>query len=137
MDRTSSPAIIFDSHCLLCSGMTRFVLAHEAGPAIRFVAANSAEGTALAARHGLTPAELDVTFLMVDQGVGLTRSDAALAVTRYLRAPWRWLGLLRVVPRAIRDPLYSWIARNRYRLFGRSDSCIVPPAHQRGRFVLG
>ena len=137
MDTHGPATIVFDSHCLLCSGMTRFVLAREAAPVIRFVAADSGEGLALAARHGLTAEDLAVTFLMVDRGAGLVRSDAALAVSGYLRAPWRWLRLLRVVPRGVRDPLYTWVARNRYRLLGRSDSCIVPPAGQRERFVLG
>lgn len=117
--------------------MTRFVLAREAAPAIRFVAADSGEGLALAAAHGLTAADLAVTFLMVERGAGLVRSNSALAVSFYLRAPWRWLGLLRVVPRGVRDPLHNWVARNRYRLFGRSDSSIVPPPGQRERFVLG
>lgn len=129
-------SFVFDSDCLLCSGAVRFVLRHERHSQIRFVAARSGTGVALAQQFGLTPEDLDRTFLVVAQGRGLLRSDAALALAAELRAPARWLTVLRVIPRPLRDAGYDLIARNRYRWFGRASDCLIPPADQRARFVL-
>ena len=130
-----SPVMVFDTNCVLCSGAVAFILAHERDRALRFAGAWSPEGTALAARHGFTAADLNDTFLVLTGGQALTRSDAAVAVARHLRAPWRWLGLLRVVPRPVRDAGYSFVARRRYRWFGQRTNCTVVPAAERGRFV--
>lgn len=129
--------VLFDADCVLCSAWVRFLLRHERGPTTRFVSAWSAEGARLAADHGLTAADLDETFLVIRGGAALTRSDAALALTRELRAPARWLGLGRIAPRALRDWLYDRVARNRYRWFGRKTLCVAPTPEQRQRFVLG
>ena len=91
----------------------------------------------LARLHGLSLADLDRTFLVVDQGEALTKSDAGLAILRQLRAPWSWGQILRAVPRPVRDGIYSWVARNRYRWFGQRDQCFIAPAGQAHRFVSG
>ena len=127
--------VLFDSTCVLCTGHLQFVLKHERGPTTRFVSVNSAEGLAVAQRFGFSAADLDLTFVVVESGVALTRSSAALAMAGHLRAPWRWLGLLRFVPRRWRDAAYDLIARNRYRWFGHR-ACMVPTAEQRARVIL-
>lgn len=76
-----------------------------------------------------------MTFLLVENGEFLDRSEAALALTRHLKAPWRWLRCLKVVPRPVRDAVYKLIARNRYRVFGRRAACMVPDAHVQARFL--
>jgi len=129
------PVIVFDTDCVLCSGMVAFILAHESGPVLRFAGAWSPEGLALAARYGFSKADLSETFLVVTMGAALARSDAAIAVLKQLRAPWRWLAALRFIPRPLRDAAYRLIARRRYRLFGRRENCVVAPAEQRGRFI--
>ena len=131
----ASPILLFDAHCVLCAWSTRFILAHEAAPVIRFVAITSAEGRALALVHGVNP-EDPLTFLFIDAGRALVRSDAVLAIIARLRWPWRALRIARVMPRPLRDAGYSLIARHRYRLFGRSDTCIAPDAATRARFAL-
>jgi predicted DCC family thiol-disulfide oxidoreductase YuxK len=127
--------IIFDTDCMLCSGMVHFVLRHEKAPTIRFVGAWSATGLRLAAEHGLTPADLDETYLVIENGQGFTRSDASLVVTRKLRAPWSWLGALRLIPRPLRDGIYTMVARRRYRWFGHKPQCFIPPPGMADRFV--
>ena len=127
--------MVFDTNCVLCSGAVAFILAHEADPVLRFAGAWSEEGLALAARHGFTRADLNDTFLVIIDGHALTRSDAALAVAAQLRAPWRWLGLVRLVPRTLLDALYSLIARRRYRWFGQRMNCTVVPPAERHRFI--
>ena len=130
-----SPIIVFDTDCLLCSRMVAFVLAHERDHALRFAGAWSDEGSALAARHGFSRADLDKTFLVIVGDRALTRSDAGLEILRHLRAPWRWLAPGRLVPRAWRDAAYDAVARRRYRWFGRRENCTVVPLAERHRFI--
>lgn len=133
--RTQDPIIVFDTDCVLCSGGVAFVLAHERGRRLRFAGAWSAEGLALAERHGFSRLQLDETFLLItDRGV-LTRSDAGLEVLRHMKAPWRWLAMLRLVPRPLRDRVYRFVARRRYRWFGRRENCTIVPASERDRFI--
>ncbi len=127
--------IVFDTDCVLCSGMVHFVLRHERAPTIRFVGAWSQTGLDLAAEHGLTRADLDETYLVVENGRGFTKSDAGIVVARHLKAPWSWLGLLRVVPHPLRDAVYSMIARRRYRWFGHKPKCFLPPPGMADRFI--
>ncbi len=130
-----STTIIFDTDCVLCSGMVHFVLRHERAPTIRFVGAWSVTGLGLAAEHGLSRADLNETYLVIENGRGFIKSEAGLVVARHLRVPWSWLGVLRLVPRPIRDGAYSIIARQRYRWFGRKPQCFLPPPGMTDRFV--
>ncbi len=127
--------MIFDTDCVLCSASVLFVLRHEKAPTIRFVGAWSETGLRLAAEHGLSPADLDETFLLIENGRGFCKSDAGLIVARHLKAPWSWLAALRVMPRPVRDALYSTIARRRYRWFGHKPQCFRPPSGMADRFV--
>lgn len=127
--------MIFDGECVLCSHTVQFVLRHERDEVIRFATTQSAAGREIAERNGISVADLDLTFVLVEDGRAWARSDAALRVARHLRAPWNWLAVLRFVPRALRDLAYSAIARHRYRLFGRRDTCFMPAPSERHRFI--
>ncbi len=132
---SEGPILIFDGECVLCSGTVQFVLAHEADPSMRFSCTQSQAARVLAARHGFSLADLDETFLVIEDGVAHARSEAALRVAAHLKAPWRWLVLARIVPRPLRDWAYSFLARRRYRLFGKMESCFMPSPALRTRFV--
>jgi predicted DCC family thiol-disulfide oxidoreductase YuxK len=127
--------IVFDTDCVLCSRMVRFVLAHENSPFFAFVGAWSPAGLKLAARYGFTRENLDETVLVVIDGVAYHHSDAAIEILRRMRQPWALLSTLRFVPRFLRDPAYSAVARRRYRWFGHKRGCFVPPPEQRARFL--
>lgn len=129
------PIIIFDTDCVLCSGVVAFILAHEQAPTLRFAGAWSAEGLALAARHGFTRADLNETFLLLDGDQVAARSDGAIALLRHLRRPWRWLAALSILPRPLRDGAYGIVARRRYRWFGRRATCTLVPPAARHRFI--
>ncbi len=73
---------------------------------------------------------------MIVDGHALARSDAGLALLRHMKMPWRWLVLLRLVPRPGRDRIYDIVARHRYRWFGTTETCIVPSPGSRHRFTL-
>jgi predicted DCC family thiol-disulfide oxidoreductase YuxK len=127
------PVIVFDGICVLCNGWVRFLLKHDRAGRYRFAAMQSASGRALLATHGL---DLDdpASFLLVDGDNAWTDSDAIGRVLTGLGGMWRLAGVIAWVPRAVRDPLYRWIARNRYRLFGTT-ACHVPTDEQRARFL--
>ncbi len=124
------PLLLFDGDCGLCHGVVRFVLRHERTSSIRFAALQSPMGRVWTAKTGTG---LD-TLLFVDGNTALTRSDAALAIARELRAPWTWVTALRIIPRPIRDAAYDAVARHRHRWFHRPE-CPLPAPGQRERFL--
>ena len=126
------PLLLYDGTCGLCHTTVQFVLRHERAPALHFAALESPAGEAARARYGVPDALDSVIFIHGDRVTW--RSTAALDVAGYLRAPWRWARLLRLVPAWLRDPVYRLIARFRFTVFGRRSSCVVPAAGQAGRF---
>ncbi len=133
---STAPVIVFDGVCLLCSRWVRFLLKHDSAARYRFVSMQSDSGRALLLEHGLDSGS-PLSFLLVEDGRGYTDSDAIARVLHGLgRRRWRWLshGML-LVPRWLRDPLYRFVARHRYRIFGQSRSCFVPTPDQHERFM--
>jgi predicted DCC family thiol-disulfide oxidoreductase YuxK len=126
---------LYDGVCVLCSAAVRYVLSHERHPVIHFVALQSYEGMRLAAIHGLDPHDPE-TFLFVEGGVVLMKSDAVIALSRHVNGPARLLRLAAYLPRSWRDAIYDLIARHRYQIFGKYESCHVPPSETRHRFSL-
>lgn len=138
--------MLFDGTCNLCNGAVQFMLDHERGRELRFAALQSESGravltqamgeaAALAIVHGASGDGDPDSVVLVEGGVAYTHSTAGLRIARYLRAPWRWAFALVVVPRFLRDAVYRFIARHRYRWFGRSETCRVPTPELRARFL--
>lgn len=127
--------VVFDTNCILCSGGVRFFLQHEQGNDVLFASSRKTAGIRLAEEHGFSEEDLDLTFLVIQNGQALTKSDASLAAVKHLKAPWRYLRVFRFVPRALRDAVYDIIARNRLSWFGEKQDCLVPTAEQRARFL--
>ena len=128
------PIILFDAECVLCSSNARFVLAHDRVGRFRLASTQSEAGAALYRAHGMDPRD-QVSILLIEGGRVRQDSDAVLSIFEALGFPWRLIGALRVVPAALRDRLYRWVARNRYRLFGKRATCWVPPPHHRDRLL--
>jgi predicted DCC family thiol-disulfide oxidoreductase YuxK len=125
--------ILFDGVCVFCSRWVRFVVDRDEARRFRFTAIQSAYGARLAQALGIDPKDPD-TNAVLHGGVAYTKSDAALTVLSLLPG----LSLARVflaVPRPLRDAVYNLVARNRYRIFGRFDACIVPDASMRARVL--
>ena len=129
----NAPVVVFDGECNLCHGVVRFVLAHEVAPIIRFASTSTNMGARLCLASGIVDAGQE-TFLFVTEGRFLARSDAAFALCKKLGFPWRWLALLRLVPRPFRDAVYDWVARHRYRWFGRRAHCALTDGCPSQRF---
>ena len=125
--------VVFDGVCNFCSGAVRFILEHDLRGRLRFAPVQSATGRALLVQNGIDPSDVQ-TFLLIAGDEVYMRSDAALEIARDLGG-WRWLRVLVLVPRALRDWMYGVLARNRYRWFGMRDVCFVPSEEQRARFI--
>jgi predicted DCC family thiol-disulfide oxidoreductase YuxK len=125
--------ILYDGVCIFCSRWIRFVANRDLGHRFRFTAIQSEYGRRLARYAGINPDDPD-TNAVIHGGRTLLKSDAALTVLSTLPG-WRWTAGLFKVPRRLRDPIYNQIARNRYRIFGRSDACMVPDAALRARVI--
>ena len=126
--------VVFDAKCLLCSGWVRFLLARPRGRRIRFASMQGATGRRLLLDAGLQPDNLQ-TLLVLEGGRAWQDTAAILRVLDALGWPWKlaWAGWL--VPAPLRDGMYRWVARRRYRLFGASTACMVPPPGTAHRFL--
>lgn len=125
--------VLFDGVCVLCSGWVRFIIPRDAAKRFRFASIQGDYGRALAERLRIDPDDPQTNAVVLGGRVHF-KSDSALGVLGELPG-WRWTRLLRVVPKRLRDWLYDRIARNRYRLFGRHDTCMLPGAEHRDRFI--
>ena len=129
--------ILFDGVCNLCNGFVQFVIEHDPAGHFQFAALQSAAGQAVLAAHGLNAnaiaTEPDSVLLELD-GHLYSHSEAVLRIARALGGPWRLLLAGYVLPRAWRDAAYRFVARHRYRWFGRQDSCWLPTPELKARF---
>ncbi|HEY4211828.1 MAG TPA: DCC1-like thiol-disulfide oxidoreductase family protein [Steroidobacteraceae bacterium] len=128
------PIIIFDGHCVLCSGFARFVLKHDKRATIRLMAGQSPLGQALYRHLGLDSTDFQTNILLC-RGRAWFKSRGTIRMFQLLGFPWSASVLLRIIPTPLLDRLYSWIARNRLRWFGRQDQCFVADPAQRDRFL--
>ena len=125
--------ILFDGVCVFCSRWVRFVIDRDTQRRFRFVAIQGEAGRSLATRYGID-ADAPQTNAVILNGRIWFKSDAALAVLSELPST-RGLRMFRAVPTGLRNPIYDLIAQNRYRIFGRTDVCMVPSAQDRDRFI--
>ena len=120
--------------CKLCTGAVAFILRHERDQRLRFAPLQSAAGKRLLERFGIDPAQMN-TFVVIAEGRAYVRSDAAIRLARFLSGGWRLLGVLRIIPRPVRDYVYDVVARNRYHWFGRRETCMAPTPGLARRFL--
>ena len=125
--------ILYDGVCIFCSRWVRFVIARDTARRFRFTPIQSGYGTRLARAFGIDPDDPD-TNAVVHGGVAYMKSDAALTVLSHLPG-WGWTRTLFAVPKPLRDAVYSLIARNRYKIFGKYETCFVPDADMRPRVL--
>lgn len=125
------PTILFDGVCNLCNAAVLWVIRHDPEAVFKLASLQSQ-----AARELLGDAQVDLpdSIVLVDDDGVHTRSDAAIRIARRLGRPWL-MARTGWVPRFIRDSVYNLVARHRYRLFGKRESCMVPTPELRSRFL--
>jgi predicted DCC family thiol-disulfide oxidoreductase YuxK len=134
MMSTNGPILLFDGVCNLCNSSVQFVIAHDPKAIVRFASLQSDVAKTKMREVDMAEGYLDSIILLVEDKM-YVKSSAALRVCKYLSGLWPVLQCLLIIPRPIRDYFYDVIARNRYRWFGRQETCWVPTIDLRARFL--
>jgi len=133
------PVLFYDGECALCAWIVRFVLRHDRQRTLRFAGLEGSFARTVLARHrGLQGLDTVVWYEPAGKGRPerlLTRSEAVLEVLRYVGGAWRLALVAAAIPPPLRDAAYRLFARHRRHLFGRVDSCALPPDAERNRFL--
>jgi predicted DCC family thiol-disulfide oxidoreductase YuxK len=126
--------VIFDGVCNLCNGVVDFIIRRDQRAYFRFASNQSPSGQRLLSRFGVAGGDVGTMYL-IEGDTLYERSSAALHIASRLRFPWSLLSIGLGIPASIRDAVYDLIAQNRYRLFGRQETCRVPTPDERSRFL--
>ncbi|HAD11460.1 MAG TPA: hypothetical protein DCF33_03375 [Saprospirales bacterium] len=128
------PVSLFDGVCNLCNASVQWVLQKDKKGVFRFAALQSETGQQLMESHGMSTEKIETVVLVSGQKV-FTHSDAPLELVRLLGGGWSVLYLFRWIPKRLRDAVYRFVARNRYRWFGEKATCMMPKPEWKGRFL--
>ncbi|WP_378998754.1 thiol-disulfide oxidoreductase DCC family protein [Metabacillus niabensis] len=134
MDKEKQPIILFDGVCHFCNQAVQFIIRHDKKEQTVFAALQSPIGQKLLLQYELPTDEFD-SFIFIHNGKVYQKSQAALQLCLLFGGGWRLLYLFIIIPRPIRDAIYHYIAKNRYKWFGKADQCMLPTAKVRRRFL--
>lgn len=127
--------ILFDGVCNLCNGSVQFVIKRDKDDRFRFAALQSEVGQQLVRERHIDTHNID-SIILIEPGVAYyTKSDAALEIAKDLGGLWSLMGLFIWVPTSIRNAVYDFVARNRYKWFGKKEACMVPTPELKGKFL--
>ncbi len=130
----STKIILFDGVCNLCNGAINFVIKRDKKEIFKFAALQSEVGKSLLLRYKVDPSTVD-SIVLIDRKEYYLKSSAALRISKHLSGFYPILYGFLVLPRFIRDAIYDYIAKNRYRWFGKKESCMVPTPELQSRFL--
>jgi predicted DCC family thiol-disulfide oxidoreductase YuxK len=125
--------ILFDGVCNLCNGSVKFILKRDPQGYFKFASLQGETGQRLLKRHGLN-SDMN-SFVLIENERTYVKSSAALRVCSKLSGAWSILSLFRILPPSFRDFMYDFVARNRYKWFGKEESCMVPLPEWKQRFL--
>lgn len=131
---TESPIILFDGVCNFCNYTVNFILGQDKKQVFRFAALQSEAGQQLLKEHHLSQQDFN-SFLLIENKKPYTASTAALRLVKYFPLYWKWAQVFWLVPCFIRDGVYRLLANNRYKWFGKRETCMVPSPEVRKRFL--
>ncbi len=126
--------ILFDGVCNMCNSFVQFVIKRDKKSIFKFASLQSVYGQGLQAHFKLTEQGMD-TVLLYDGMQVLTRTDASLTILSSLGGAWKMMVVFKIVPRFIRNFIYNILAKNRYKLFGKQENCLIPSPEIRERFL--
>ena len=126
--------ILFDGVCNLCNGAVNFVIKRDPGNVFKFTPLQEKQGVLLLKKHAIDAQELDSIVLVENEKV-YTKSSAALRIARKMSNLWPLFFVLLIIPSFIRDGVYDFIAKNRYKWFGKKEQCMIPTPGLREKFL--
>jgi len=130
----SKPILLFDGVCNLCNNSVQFIIRHDKKGNIRFASLQSEMGQQLLKKHGRS-AEALQSLVLIENDKAYTHSTGALKVARLLDGGWSLLYGFVVIPAFIRNVVYRFIGKNRYKWFGKKDHCMIPTPALKARFL--
>lgn len=134
-----NPIVLYDGVCGLCDQLVQFLLKRDKSDQLRYASLQSDFAAKILLRHGLNPADLDTVCVVwnyeEDGERVLTRSTAIIEVVKDLGGIWKLVEVGKIIPRPIRDMAYELVARNRYRMFGKFETCMLPEPRHRKKFL--
>lgn len=136
-DPIATPAkilVLFDGVCNLCNGAVQFIIKRDPASKFMFASLQSDFGTAQLIKFGLDTRILH-SIIVIENDTLFQRSDAVLKIASHLKGIWPMFGVFKFFPRFIRDGLYNLVATYRYKIFGKNDSCMIPEAGLKARFI--
>ncbi|WP_442844890.1 thiol-disulfide oxidoreductase DCC family protein [Leeuwenhoekiella sp. H156] len=131
---SSEKIILFDGVCNLCNGAINFIIKHDPKAQFKFASLQGENGQRLLAQHQINPKETDSIVLIEPQRVSV-KSSAALRIAKYLNRGYPLLYAFMIIPGFIRNAVYDFIAANRYKWFGKKESCMIPTPELKSRFL--
>lgn len=129
-----TPIVLFDGACNLCEASVKFLIRNDKKDAFRFASLQSEIGQELLKKFNLPTQKHDSFVLIIDKKIYL-RSSAALKICNYLGGFWRLCKIFWLIPKPLRDTVYDFIAKNRYKWFGKKSECMLPTPEIRKRFL--
>ncbi|ANI89205.1 thiol-disulfide oxidoreductase [Arachidicoccus ginsenosidimutans] len=135
MNRLSYDIVLFDGVCNLCNGAVQFIIRHDKRNVYKFASLQSGFAKEFLTKHDIKIAEPPQSILLIRDDKIYKESSAALHIAQKLNGAWRLLSAFLIVPKFIRDSVYRFIARNRYKWFGKRESCMIPTKELRERFL--
>ena len=127
--------ILFDGVCNLCNGAVTFIIKHDKKDTFRFASLQSEIGKKLISERGMNPEQLD-SIILIDPGVAYyQKSTAALEISRELSGGYSLLKNFLFIPEGLRDGIYNFVARNRYKWYGKKESCMIPTPELKSKFL--
>lgn len=128
------PIVLFDGVCNLCNSAVKFIITHDKKNVFRFAALQSEAGQNLLAKYNYPTTELN-SIILVENNKAYDKSTGALRVVKKFKGLWPLFYGLIVIPKFLRDGIYNWVAKNRYKWFGKKDECMIPTPELRARFL--
>lgn len=125
--------ILFDGECVFCDHSVQFILKRDVEKVFLFASLQSDVGQQLLKQYNVD-SSMD-SIVVIYQEKAYTQSDAAIVIAQQFKGFWRMLGVVKVLPKWLRDKMYVVIAKNRYRLFGKMETCRIPTKEERSRFL--
>ena len=128
------PIILFDGVCNFCNSAVNFVIKRDKNSALKFTTLQSGIAHQMLVNQNIPTNDLS-SFVFIENKKIYTRSTAALRVCTYLTGLWPLMYGFIIVPKFIRDGIYNWIAKNRYRWFGKKEECMIPTSEIKAKFL--
>lgn len=127
------PIVLFDGECNFCDSSVQFIIQNDPQGKFHFASLQSDIGQQLLKEHNV-PSDID-SMILIEEDKKYYKSAAALRICRHLKGLWKLAYAFIIIPAPIRNLLYDFVARNRYKWFGKKESCMLPPPNVRARFL--